>query len=120
SRILDRSRRSGKDDVRYSKSLATAVDTVIAVRSRYCGLATVGIWPLQRFNSMSSSSSNIFTGDYIRFVNDQCQFWHSEEAAKELLYERGFIMRDVEEKAPTFYSLLQDIVWGLLVKEPCK
>ncbi|MCD7461250.1 hypothetical protein HAX54_045734 [Datura stramonium] len=69
---------------------------------------------------MSSFSGSIHTGDYIRFVNDQCQFWHSEQAAKGLLHERGFIMQDVVEKASEFYSRLQELEWGSLVKDLCK
>ncbi|MCD9642486.1 hypothetical protein HAX54_029324, partial [Datura stramonium] len=72
------------------------------------------------FNSMYSSNNSIRTGDYIRFMNDQCQFRHSEQVAKGLLHERGFIMQDVMNKALEFYVRLQEIEWGPMVKDPCK
>lgn len=69
---------------------------------------------------MASSSSSLYTEEYIRFVNDQCKFWHNEQATKDLLHERGFIMQDVEEKVLGFFALHQEIGWGSLVDDPSK
>ncbi|MCD7463452.1 hypothetical protein HAX54_050613, partial [Datura stramonium] len=37
-----------------------------------------------------------------------------------LLHERRFIMQDIEEKGLEFYSHLQELGCGPLVKDPCK
>lgn len=66
---------------------------------------------------MSFYDSSLRKNEYIRFINDQYLFQHNEQVTKDLLHERGFVMKGVEEKASEFYALLQRMGWGPLVED---
>ncbi|MCD7463136.1 hypothetical protein HAX54_050020, partial [Datura stramonium] len=51
-----------------------------------CAAAAVVCLIVSGSITMTSSISSLHTNEYIRFVNDQCQFRHNEPATKDLLH----------------------------------